>query len=520
MINCVKNKRGNKKFNVVKMIMGVYALVILCIFPVIYHNYYFDILETKYQFYCGVSIVMMITMLIYGLYTNKLIDYLKEINVNKIRKSLSIVDWAILVFWFANVVSWLFCDWRWEAFWGTSGRYNGVFLMSIYTVVYFLVTRFFEMKRGYLDAFLVVSIFVCLFGISDHFQMDLLGFKEHMVEAQKKSYTSTLGNINTYTVYVGTSVCISMILFSLENNVWKTMYYFCVMGIAMVALIFGVSDNAYLTLATVFGLSPLYLFATRRGIRRYLTTIAMFLSAVAFTGWVHATYVDQVYMLTGISKLLSRMSIVPKVAMALWIILFMWGSIARMKHTDEGKEIGIWLRCLWGGMVGFIAIAVVYVLYDANVAHHEETYQSFKQYLIFDDEWGNGRGYVWLRSIEIFNKVFTPIQKLFGYGADTFKILFVQYYPPQGSIVYDSAHNEYLHLLLTVGVVGAGTYFALFAGAVDQMAKTVKENPMILAIVFVILAYAAQALVNINVPVVFPLILQLLAMGLAKTEEN
>ena len=122
--------------------------------------------------------------------------------------------------------------------------------MTIYTIVYFLVTRFFKLKRFYLDAFLLVSIFVCLFGISDHFQMDLLGFKEFMLDEQKASYTATFGNINTYTVYVGAAVCVSMILFAMEKNLLRMGYYIVVMAISMVALIIGASDNAFVRISS------------------------------------------------------------------------------------------------------------------------------------------------------------------------------------------------------------------------------------------------------------------------------
>ena len=139
--------------------------------------------------------------------------------------------------------------------------------VTVYLVIYFLMTRFFRMRRWYLDAFLAVGIFVCLFGITDYFQMDLLGFKEGMVPEQRGIYTSTLGNINTYTIYVGAVLTVSALLFMLETN-WKRMlWYYGNMVLASFALIMGTSDNAYLSLAALFGLAPLYLFRTRTGVR-------------------------------------------------------------------------------------------------------------------------------------------------------------------------------------------------------------------------------------------------------------
>lgn len=520
MTNSVENKQENKKIDIPSGIMGVYVLVILCVFPVVYHNFYFDILETKYQFYCVASIAMMVAMLIYGLYTNKVIDYFKGFKMGTLVKSLSVADWAILVFWFANVMSWLFCDWRWEAFWGTSGRYNGVFLMSIYTIVYFLTTRFFKMKRIYLDAFLLVSIFVCLFGISDYFKMDLLGFKEFMLEEQKAIYTSTFGNINTYTAYVGAVLCVSMILFTLEKSLKRMSVYIVVMAIAMVALILGTSDNAYLTLAALFGLSPLYLFRTKTGMRRYLCSVAMFFTAIVFVGWINTTYANQVYGLEGIFVMLSRMSIMPICTFGLWTCVVIWTGLNNKAREGRQEEIGIWLRVLWSVVLVLIVAAVIFVLYDANIAGNAERYQVVGSYVVFNDAWGNNRGYVWIRSMEVFGQVFTPIQKLFGYGADTFKLLMMRYYPPINNVVYDSAHNEYINFLLTIGLVGAGAYVAVIASSLAGMIKRAKVNQDVLAMLFVVLAYATQALVNINLPVVFPVIIMLLAMGLAKQAEE
>ena len=143
------NKQPEEKEtgNTFAKIMGIFTLVVLCVFPVVYHNYYFDILETKYQFYCASAISMIVMMCGWGLYNGKIVEYLNDVSFKKIFKSLNCVDWALLAFWFANVMSCVFCSWRWEAFWGTSGRYNGVFLMTIYVVVYFLTTRFLKLKR-------------------------------------------------------------------------------------------------------------------------------------------------------------------------------------------------------------------------------------------------------------------------------------------------------------------------------------------------------------------------------------
>ncbi len=58
---------------------------------------------------------------------------------------MKFVDWSMLAFWgsqchFLDPLRGLALG----CLLGTFGRYNGVFLITLYTVVYFLVTRFFS----------------------------------------------------------------------------------------------------------------------------------------------------------------------------------------------------------------------------------------------------------------------------------------------------------------------------------------------------------------------------------------
>ena len=124
--------------------------------------------------------------------------------------------------------------------------------------------------------------------------------------------------------------------------------------------------------------------------------------------------------------------------------------------------------------------------------------------------------------MEIFTDKLTPVQKLFGYGADTFALIMQYYFPPAqsggGITIYDSAHNEYLHYLITIGLFGTGSYIAFMLASVAAMAKKMKEQPEVLAIMIAVLAYMIQAVVNINLPIAMPIIIQLLAMGVGRKE--
>lgn len=518
MANKMKYTVKEKTNSTVQGIMGIFAFVMMCVFPVVYHNYYFDILETKYQFYCVAAISMMVIIIGYCLCNGTLLELFVDTQIKKIINGLSVSDWAIILFCFANIMSWVLCtDYRWEAFWGTSGRYNGVFLIIIYTLVYFFVSRCFVFKKWYLDAFLLVGILVCIFGISDYFQMDLLGFKVNMMEEQKRSYVSTFGNINSYTAYVSLLVSASMILFIEEQNVKKMFFYYGTFIISMIALVMGTSDNAYLALGALLGLSPLYLFKTKQGFSRYWAALAGVFLSVISVKYINVIFADKVLGVWGVYNLISDFRYLPLIIVGLYLVSLLSGMLISGGKTEKKLRI---ISYTWCGFLFILVLLVMYAIYDANVNGNIERYEAVRKYIIINDDWGSGRGYIWSRAVYLFSNVFSFSQKLFGYGSDTYLLLMMQHYPPVDNIVIDSAHNEYLHFLITTGLVGMLSYIVFIGSSVIEMAKNAVGRPEVVAVMFAVIAYAAQATVNINLPIVMPIVLQLLAMGLSKAPKD
>lgn len=528
MANRIKKKQETKASSreVMALLMDIFVVAVLCGLPLIVTNAYFNILETKYKYFCICAISTIVVSAIYGIASGKMIEFFKEFNLKNVLKDFSVADWAIIIFWFANVLSWIFCsDWRWEAFWGTSGRYNGVFLMTIYMVIYFMVTRFFVFRKWYLDAFLAVGLIVCLFGITDYFQMDLMGFKVRIVDYQKAIYTSTLGNINTYTVYAAAVLVASVLLFAHENNRKKMAWYYVNMVVSSFALIMGCSDNAYLSLAALFGLSPLYLFRTKTGVSRYLISLATFFTVILCIDGINTVFAEQVLGIDSAFNLIAGLSILPLIVIALWVAAGA-ATYAAVKGAKNGvsDKMGKGLFYFWIGVIVVVVGTVAFAFYDATVAGNSVRYGALAQYLTFNDNWGTDRGYVWTRAWEIWTKKLNVFQKIFGYGADTFKLLMITFYEPRfvgdRTVVYDSVHNEYLNYLLTVGVVGMTSYIVFLVSAVVRMCKRLKGHPEVVAAMFVVVAYAIQALININLPIVMPIILVMLAMGLSKLPDS
>lgn len=502
-------------------IVGVFLILLLGVFPLVYHDYYFDILPTKYMCYYIAVLIMAVLIVVTAFLKGGILrKKQEEFALSHMIKNMRVADWALVAFLVAATISTLCSKYVSASFWGNEGRLTGLFLFLIYGLAYVCISRCWRFKGSFLNIFLFSGMLVCLFGITDYFQMDLLGFKEHMVDEQKAIFTSTIGNINSYTAYVALVVAISTVLFATEKKVKRVFWYAVCMMISFLALMMGNSDNAYLALMALFGFLPLYLMGIPGGMKRYLVILATFLTSIQLIDWI-----NQTFNTIGIDGLFG---VVAKFGFLLPCVVFSWGLVCLLyvlvKKFPNKVRISVKTgRVAWSCLliVGFVV--VVFLLIDANLLGHADRYSSLANYLVFNDQWGTNRGAIWRMGMENYMN-FPWYQKLFGYGPETFGVLLIENNTQEmwnlGGVLYDNAHNEYLQYLITMGAVGLVSYLAFIVSSAVQMIRKSAENPYVMAIVFALLCYYAQALVNINLPIVAPFMWTLLPMGLAAGREE
>ena len=119
---------------------------------------------------------------------------------------------------------------------------------------------------------------------------------------------------------------------------------------------------------------------------------------------------------------------------------------------------------------------------------------------------------------------FPVMHKLFGYGPDTFGILTtneIRYEMIQAtSQVFDNAHNEYLHLLLTIGPIGLTAYVVFIAATIVKFCKNITKHPCVIGCCVAVLCYSAQAAVNLNLPIATPIMWLMVSAGMAVCREK
>lgn len=510
-------------------ITGVFVVYVLAVFPILYHNHYFDILIFKYQAYYVSALILAALVLINTLvflYRSR-----KWSGENRIRnifsgiscKKMRLVDWALFAFVIAAAISTFQSDYFYESFWGNEGRLCGLFLILIYGISYFIVTNCLRFKRIYLDLFLGAGIIVCFIGILHYFKIDPLGFKIGLSEGDSKIFSSTIGNINTYTSYIALVIGVAAVLFCDEKKMKRKLFYCLAVVVALLGMITGISDNAYLTLMGLFGLLPLYLFVNIRGVKHYTMLLATLITEIQVIGWINQMIPEHVIGIDGLFQFITGFKGTPFIAAFLWIVTI----ILQLVETDKKKKnivlkntnTGRWF---WISFIVIVCVIAAYVLYDVNILKNVEKYGSLRSYLLFDEDWGTHRGYIWGLALNIFHD-FPLHHQLFGSGPDTFGIITVtehmtemygKYYEK-----YDSVHNEYIQYLVTIGIVGLISYLTFLGSAVLHMIRNAKRNPVLMAVMFGSLCYMIQATVNISVPLVAPIMMTLIMVGVSKKDE-
>lgn len=514
-------ERSDGRVTFLSVVVGIYVLLIGVGIPIVVRDMYFDILVVKYYFYCVSTILMAV--LVVGYFLTMVLRQnrlsIKGFNFKNVLKNLSLMDYAVLAYLIVAIISTITSDYLFESFWGNEGRYTGLFLIILYVVSYFCVSRFWKFKTWYIDIILVSGIFVCLFGITDYFKLDIFHFKIAMIAEQRPMFTSTIGNINTYTAYVGILTAVATVLFSTDGNLRKMLWHYFCMVISFFAIIMGVSDNAYLSLGALFGLLPLYLFKNNKGIQKYVIVLATFFSVIQCIDWINVYFGERVLGIESVFDVLIRFQRLPFLVIGLWGIAAILYFIS-YKKKNEVDNLGNMFRYLWMALLFLIVLAVLYGLYDCNVAGNVDRYRSLGSYLLFNDDWGSARGYIWRNAIECYQDL--PFwKKIVGYGPETFGILVRQKTAnnPYNQL-FDSAHNEYLHMLTTVGLAGLIAYFIFVFDYVRRCLLYKCKSPYIMALMFGVICYSIQALVNINLPIVTSILWLLIGLGATRSLEE
>ncbi len=551
----------------------IYTLLMLIVFPLFMVHTYYDIQTVKMYFYqlstlacAGVSLLIALIYIIKDRSARK--AFTEGIKPKNLRKLLRPVDVFALIFLAAVLVSTFASEWVYEAFWGNMARFMGGYMLSLFVISYFLITRYYVPKRLHIDILLLAGVILCGWAVLDYFSLSPIGFGYDTL------FSSTIGNIDVLTSIEVMYVGIAAVMYISEKTEDKasrsrSLYYLVVSLICFMGLECGRTANLLLSFPFLICFIPFYAFGTAKGTLRYIDLLMVYMVGLLIIAGLVAKFPDYACSqdlmgeLDGFANNHPKLVFEALIGLALvrlaaglalkkytgGLNLAAASGAASLSGTDKPSEepktkknddrtgklkqanvitaetlnqpgtaaserrLARCLRIIWG-VLGIAAFCVlIYIFYDANTGGHPERYAAVSNLVIFNKSWGTDRGYVWSLGMKYFNE-FPLIKKLIGSGPETFAIYVVKYDLNQTlsifDVSYDSVHNEWLQHLFECGVIGCIGFYGMAAGA---CVKGLKNGACTAALSFAVMAYFVQSFVNISVPIVLPFVIICLAVA-------
>lgn len=471
----------------------LYLFVVFLGLPLVVHRGYFDITETKYLFFLMVSGPYMLLTLLLWLFGRRAALPFKP------AKSLRAPDIGMGLFLLAFVAGSLLSG-EPGTFLGLGARYQGVLTALSYALVYACVSRNFHVSRLSFLGLIVGFCLVCVLAVLNDFGLDPLHMVRALPAEQRYQFVSTIGNTNFYSAYVG-------MLLPLILAGWcfaRRRLYSISCGLALLCGFAGMlpsaSESFMLALFAGLWLLPLFLMKYPPALRRFLAALIAMAAILAGLRLV-MLFVPTAQYLSFSLRVLTHPAALLALSLVSGCLLLL---LAKRETPLRGQRLYLLVS------LGLLALGIVAVVLR-NTVFAAHSFGRVDRFIQLNEDWGTDRGRIWTYCLNAFRS-FSPLEKLVGKGPG-FLALYDMQHPLFSDAILDTAHNEYLQYLLSIGIAGLAGYCALMAGTVGAALKRAKDSPLALALVTGIAASAAQALVNIAQPATTPILFLLFSLA-------
>lgn len=486
---------------------NLFVLSMFTVFPVFMTDMLFNVRKDRLHYFVASTFVLLFFLIATYIC---MID--KEKWPKKIYK-MTVTDWAMIGFLAVCGLSSLFSKYGMESVTGEKGRDSGLLLMAMYVLCYFLITRYYKCKEFVFHVFTVTACVVCLIAVLHHFYVDPFKILERIKEEQQETFITTIGNKNLFSCFVCVAMPIMAVYLVRAKDIAMTVFYSIAVGISFMGLLVATSDSGYFGLAAFMLVLFVYACGNFDRMFRYSLSIFAILLSGKVLRLISLIFDDKMKTIDTIPKLLifdNRLYILIGAFAIITVVLY----FCKKKYGETPSPK--WVQRVATGFVVLCGLAVLIPFIYFSFIDTTTDLGGLSKYLRLNDKWGTHRGYAWIRSIILFKS--NGIKNmLIGSGPDTFgqmmKAVYRQDMLDRHGSVFDSAHNEYLNYLVTVGILGLGAYVTAIGSVLVRGFKRCKDSVPMIAILLVIISYSAQAMFNLAQPITTPYIFLFIAMG-------
>lgn len=415
-------------------------------------------------------------------------------------KNLSVTDRFAVFYGIAVLVSYLFTNYREEALWGTASWRMGMWTQLGAVIVYFMISRMWQWKSWIPALILPVSAVVFSLGYVNKFC--LLPVDPEYVTP---SFISTIGNINWYCGYLVTILFGGVyLLWRMEEKMtWKKLLLMAYVTIGFASLATQGSSSGIVTFAVVmfvlFGMSV----KDSARMEVFWQEMTMFSAACLITCVLRRLNIfSRELILEGITDLLT-FSIAGIFMTIMSGIILYWIHRTRVRRSYPEKM----LHRIYCGIAIAVPVMILLVLLltlintlaggalTPNITDPEVT-----KWLTFNAGWGSARGGTWAAGARCFWEA-DFLHKIFGVGPDCL----YAFLSNEGSVALQTmvndrfggnrltnAHNEWLTVLVDIGVLGLISYAGMMITAIRDFLRAGESKMLVGACGICALAYTVN----------------------------
>lgn len=489
------------------LVISIYMCVILAVLP-LYNNGYAQIGTDKENFfrkamtYGGECLLpVFLLWLLFRIITavqKKQILAIREIP-EWIRKHLTATDKFAVLYAIAVLLSYLLTNYREEALWGTASWRMGMWTQLGAVIVYFMISKMWKRKDWIVALVLLVSAIVFFLGYMNKFQLCLVD-----KEIINSSFISTIGNINWYCGYLVTVLFGGVyLLWKTGGEIhWKKVILMVYVAIGFATLITQGSSSGMVTFAVMmfvlFGMS----------VKDSEKMECFWLEMVLFSGACLITYVLRKTNIFSQEVLQERMTDVLTFSVASVILVFvsagmLWlvhGMRNRKKYPEKVFRRIYQSLCIIipVGVAALLLFTLVNTLMGGSLT--PSMTEATGNGLMFSVAWGSNRGATWAAGARCFWEA-DLLHKIFGVGPDCMYVfltnegsdsLQTMVYNTFGGSRLTNAHNEWLTILVNMGVLGLVSYAGMMISAIRNFLRAGKSSALVGACGFCVLAYTVN----------------------------
>ncbi len=430
-------------------------------------------------------------------------------------------DSFVLLYGISTMLSYCFSEFRQEALWGYADWHMGMITQHLLVLSNFIISQYYKMEKFAWKVAGAVAFLVFLLGVLNRYSCDVIGTYREIDywDWNRRHLLSTIGNINWYCGYVCLMCPLLLYLF------WSRSGGPRMLGgvgsfISFATIFTQGSSSGFVGLGASMAVLLWASLKDQEKLKRFFQLFFMMSLMPPLLAWTSERFLP--YELK-----------MPKYDLAcqllfwkIWYVLIILAGLAvlflhvwKKKGGKDFLKSGVWRR-VYTITVTVILLAGALFILLCQLSEGFWKLAGGLPELRIQGEWGSGRGALWKVSVQCFLQGGWK-QRLLGAGPDCFAGIIYKMFDMDQEVfmagqwqgaIFANAHNEWLNMLITGGILGAAAYAGIFICSFIKCRKRAEKQPVLIAGMMMIAGYAANNFFGFQQAAVTPVMFVILGM--------